>query len=144
MQIVKIQQPFYLKYVSSLKRLIKKVSRINTKPKIQRESELWYGLEHVNDKPFRWSHPLTKVKIQNVDKVVFVFSDPIGREISFKSKEIDYSIKLLPDEEYKVILSTYDADEIIIRIDPFNPDNDTRSLGAQYYSITSEDTLVLN
>lgn len=144
MKVITIQQPFYLKYVSALKKLTKKLSRIKTEPKIQRESDLWYGLEQANDKPFRWSHPITKVNIQNVDKVVFVFSDPIGREMTFKSKEVDHTIKLAPGEEYKVIVSTYDANEISIRIDPFNPDNDTRSLGAQYYSITSEDTLVLN
>jgi hypothetical protein len=144
MKTVTIQQPFYLKYVSALKKLTKKLSRIKTEQKIQRDQDLWYGLEQSDDKPFRWSHPITKLNIQNVDKVVFVFSDPIGREISFKTKEVDYTIKLDPGEEYKVIVSTYDADEITIRIDPFNPDSDTRSLGAQYYSITSEDTLVLN
>tara|TARA_R110000868_G_scaffold9602_3_gene47295 strand:+ start:761 stop:1195 length:435 start_codon:yes stop_codon:yes gene_type:complete len=144
MKTVTIQQPFYLKYVSALKKLTKKLSRIKTEQKIQRDQDLWYGLEQSGDKPFRWSHPITKLNIQNVDKVVFVFSDPIGREISFKTKEVDYTIKLDPGEEYKVIVSTYDADEITIRIDPFNPDSDTRSLGAQYYSITSEDTLVLN
>ena len=144
MKVITIQQPFYLKYVASLKKLAKKLSRIKTEKKIQREPDLWYGLEQANDKPFRWSHPLTKVFVQNVDKVVFVFSDPIGREVTFKTKEVDHTFKLEPGEEYKVIVSTYDANEVSIRIDPFNPDSDTRSLGAQYYSITSEDTVILN
>lgn len=144
MKVITIQQPFYLKYVAALKKLTKKISRISTEQKIQREQDLWYGLEQANDKPFRWSHPLTKVNIQNVDKVVFVFSDPIGREVSFKTKEVDHTFRLEPGEEYKVIVSTYDAAEVTIRIDPFNPDSDTRSLGAQYYSITSEDTVILN
>jgi hypothetical protein len=128
MKVITIQQPFYLKYVASLKKLTKKISRISTEQKIQREQDLWYGLEQANDKPFRWSHPLTKVNIQNVDK----------------TKEVDHTFRLEPGEEYKVIVSTYDATEVTIRIDPFNPDSDTRSLGAQYYSITSEDTVILN
>jgi hypothetical protein len=141
---IKLNQPFYSKYMSLIKTFAKKISGLKVEKKIQRDNDLWYGLEQANDKPFRWSHPLTKVKIQNVDKTVFVLSDPIGREISFKSKDIDETIVLSPEHQYKIIVSTYGADEITIRVDPFNPESDTRSLGVQYYSITSEDTIVLN
>lgn len=142
--LIKLKQPFYLKYVSALKKLAKKLSRIKSEPKIQRDSELWYGLEQTSDRPFRWSHPITRLIVQDVDQVVFVLSDPLGREITIKTKEVDRTIKLSPDVEHKIIVSTYDADEITLRIEPFNPESDSRSLGAQYYSITSEDTIVLN
>ena len=142
--LIKIKQPFYVKYVSALKKLTKKLSRIKTDPNIQRDSEVWYGLEQANDRPFRWSHPITRIKLQNVDQVVIVLSDPLGRELNIKTKEVDQTVKLSPDLEHKIIISTYDADEITLRIDPFNPESDSRSLGAQYYSITSEDTLLLN
>lgn len=141
---LKIRQPFYVKYVAAIKRLARSISLIKNVRKLERVSDTWYGLEFANDAPFRWSHPIAKLSVKNLPQVVLRLSDPLGREVTILSKEINHTIKLFPGETYELVISTHDAEEITIRTDPFNPENDTRSLGLQYLHISTEQCVVLN
>lgn len=141
---ITIRQSFYYKFVSSLKKLLMKISFLKVVEKLERYQDSWYAIETANDLPFRWSHPVTKLNIKNLSKVILCFSDPLGREITIVTKGINETIKLEPEQIYEVTISVNDADEITIRTEPFNPEKDTRSLGLQFYYITSKNTIVLN
>lgn len=112
--------------------------------KLEKVQDHWYGIETTNDLPFRWSHPIAKLNIKNISKVVMCFSDPLGRQVTITSKGVNETIKLEPDVTYEVTVYVNDSDEVIIRTEPFNPEKDTRTLGLQYYYITSENTIVVN
>jgi hypothetical protein len=141
---VVIRQPFYLKYIAAAKKLARKVSFIKNEQRLDRVVDTWYGLEQANDAPFRWSHPIAKLSIKNLDMVVITASDPLGREITIMTKEVNHTVKLVPGELYEFVISTYDAEELWIRTDPFNPENDTRSLGLQYFHIATKQCVILN
>jgi hypothetical protein len=141
---IHIRQPFYMKYVAAIKRLARSISLIKNVRKLERVSDTWYGLEFANDTPFRWSHPIAKFNVKNLDAVVLRITDPLGREVTIVSKEINHTVKLFPGELYELVISTHDAEEIIVRTDPFNPENDTRSLGLQFLYVSTKQCMVLN
>lgn len=143
-KIIYIRQPFYVKYVAAIKRLARSISLIKNVRQLERVNDTWYGLEQANDAPFRWSHPIAKLNIKNLDTVVLRVTDPLGREATILTKEVNHTIKLFPGETYDFVISTQDAEEITIRVDPFNPENDTRSLGLQYLYISTKQCDVLN
>lgn len=147
MQTVKtifIRQPFYLKPLSAIKQAIRKLSLIKNTPKLERVGDTWFGLEQAVDVPFRWSHPIAKLNIQNLSKLTIRVTDPLGRDLHISTKEVMTTVKLNPGETYDIVLSVYDAEDVVLRCDPFNPDSDTRSLGMQYLFITTQQCMVLN
>jgi hypothetical protein len=147
MQTVKtifIRQPFYLKPLSAIKRAIRKLSLIKNTPKLERVGDTWFGLEQAVDVPFRWSHPIAKLNIQNLSKLTIRVTDPLGRDLHISTKEVMTTVKLNPGETYDIVLSVCDAEDVVLRCDPFNPDSDTRCLGMQYLFITTQQCLVLN
>lgn len=139
-----IRQPFYLKPLASLKRFARKMSFIKSVQKLERNSDTWFGLEHFLDVPFRWSHPIAKLNIQNLETLIICLTDPLGRELNITTREVNQTIKLNAGEFYDIILSVNDASEVVFRTDPFNPENDTRSLGIQFLYITTKQCMVLN
>lgn len=142
--LIYIRQPFYLKYVACIKQFLRSVSLIKNDVKLERNQDTWYGLEHANDASFRWSHPIAKLNVKNLPMVALRLSDPLGREVTITAREVNQTLKLTAGETYDIVISTYDAEEITIRTDPFNPENDTRSLGLQYYHIATKHCVVLN
>lgn len=141
---INIRQSFYYKFISLLKKFLIKISFLKCVEKLERHPDNWYAIETASDLPFRWSHPVTKLNIKNLSKVILCFSDPLGREITILTKGVNETIKLEPEQIYEVTLGVNDADEVTIRTEPFNPEKDTRSLGLQFYYITSKNTIVLN
>lgn len=142
--IVKIKQPFYTRIFSKIKSFLKAITFIKRERGLQYDPDFWHGLENDGNKPFRWSHPSTKLYVQNLNSVVLCISDPLGRYLNIIVNDVNRTIKLTPDLKHKLIISTHGANEILFRVDPFNPDNDTRSLGIQCYYISSTDAIILN
>lgn len=141
---ITIRQPFQYKFISILKRLISKFSLLKNIKKLERNQDSWYGIETANDLPFRWSHPIAKLNIKNLSKITMCISDPLGREITVISKGVNEKVKLDPEKIYEITVFVSDSEEVVIRTDPFNPEKDTRSLGLQYFYISSENTIILN
>lgn len=141
---ITIRQAFHYKCISFFKKLFTKISFLKLVKKLERNEDYWYAIEIANDLPFRWSHPVAKLNIKNLSKVVLCFSDPLGREITIISKGINEKIKLESEKIYEITVQVNDSDEVLIRTEPFNPEKDTRSLGLQFYYTTSNNVIVLN
>lgn len=139
-----IRQPFYLKPMAQVKRLFRKISFIKNERKLERNPDTWFGLEQAVDAPFRWSHPVAKLNIQNLETLAVRIMDPLGREVNITTKEVNHTVKLEPGEFYDIVLSVNDAEEVVFRTEPFNPESDTRSLGLQFVYITTTPCMVLN
>jgi len=142
--IIKVKQPFYTRIFSKVKSILKSITFIKREKGLQYDSDFWHGLENDGNKPFRWSHPITKIYVQNLNSVVLCILDPLGRDLNIIVGDVNRTVKLKPDLKHKLIISTHGANEISFRVDPFNPDNDSRSLGIQCYYVCSEDSIILN
>jgi len=142
--IIKVKQPFYTRIFSKVKSILKSITFIKREKGLQYDSGFWHGLENDGNKPFRWSHPITKIYVQNLNSVVLCISDPLGRDLNIIVGDVNRTVKLTPDLKHKLIISTHGVNEISFRVEPFNPDNDSRSLGIQCYYVCSEDSIILN
>jgi len=142
--VIKVKQPLFARLFGKIKKCIKKLFFIKTEKRIVFEKSYWHGLEIDDDSPFRWSHPTSKIRTTGVSNIVLYISDPLGRELSILSNNLDTTVQLSAEKRHKIIVSTYGSKEIELRVDPFNPDSDTRSLGIQCYYVCSDDSIVLN